>query len=92
MTDLKLKRLISLCKCSVSVEIDKHKNYYESVSAHLDDLEIDEEDVDRETMNRMIEMDTIVIIQFYPDTPVGFYRVYDYDLDRALSKALAVLE
>lgn len=39
----------------------------------------------------MIETNTIVELQFYPDTPIGFYRVYYCDLDAALDEAYCAL-
>lgn len=37
------------------------------------------------------ETNTIVELQFYPDTPIGSYSVIHHDLDAALDEALACL-
>ena len=39
----------------------------------------------------MIETDTIVVLQFYPDTPIGSYSIWHHDLDAALDAALSCL-
>lgn len=36
----------------------------------------------------MIETNTIVEIQWYPDTPVGFYSLFHYDFNLAVEEAL----
>ena len=86
----KLQELKIKCKCSINIEIDEHKNVYEKVEENIsaDDME----DIDKNILDKMIELDTIVKIQFYPNTPVGFYVIYHYDLEEALSEALNILE
>lgn len=39
----------------------------------------------------MIDTDTIIDLQFYPDTPIGSYSVYHYDIDMAIDEALECL-
>lgn len=87
----KLQKLIDLCSCGVYVQVDEHKDYYQSVWQFLEDRgAID--DTPPELLNSMMLNDTIVCVTFYPDTPVGFYTVYNYDLDKALDVALNILE
>ena len=52
----------------------------------LDKKEID--NIDKDKIEEMIRRDTIVKIQFYPNTPVGFYLIYHYDIDKAIDIAL----
>lgn len=40
----------------------------------------------------MKDFDTIIEIHFYPDTPVGFYKIFHYDLDMAIDEALLILK
>lgn len=89
----KLKELISRCKAGVNIEVNEHRNYYETAKVYIEQL--DERgpihEVNPAIMRKMIETDTIINIHFYPRTPVGFYSVYHYDLDAALDEALACL-
>jgi hypothetical protein len=39
----------------------------------------------------MKELDTIIEIHFYPDTPIGGYSIYSYDINDAIDKALLTL-
>lgn len=91
----KLKEILSLCKCSVSLEVNQHRDYYMSAERYLDEdiarLECPP-DIDAETRKKMIETDTIINLHFYPLTPIGFYDLYDYDLDRCLDTALQILK
>ena len=90
----KLKELISKCKCGVYVTINENRDSYQSVTDALMEFSQHEcpPEITKEIHEKMIETDTIIEVQFYPDTPVGFYDVYHYDLDMALTEALAIAE
>jgi len=79
----KFKELVSLCKASVEISVNDHKDYYESVEQH-----INEEDIDKEVFEEMVKRDIVVKVQAYPDTPIGFFVVYHYDIDKAVDIAL----
>jgi hypothetical protein len=93
-TQEKLQSLISRCKASVSIEINQHRDYYltieESIAEYGDGKEKD--NIDSEVFAKMIESDTCVEIQFYPRTPIGFFKVYHYDVDLALDECLLILD
>jgi hypothetical protein len=87
----KLKELLSRCKCGVYLSVNEHRDLYRTAEAHLDELAGYEcpPTIRDDVRQKMIETDTIVELQFYPNTPVGFNRVYHYDLGAALDEALA---
>lgn len=84
----KLKYLIGNCKNSVIVEVNGHRDVYMSV---LEFLEDDDKEIDKGVLNKMVETDMVVRIQFYPDTAVGFYIVYHYDVEKALDECIQIL-
>lgn len=85
----KIQELYSLCKCGVSISINEHKNYYESVFDYLgNNVEI----IDSEILSIMEQLNTVVEIQFYPDTPNGFHIIHHYDLESAVDKCLEILK
>lgn len=85
----KLKELISRCKCGVIVTVNDHRNIYENLEQWLVDNRVDSGiPMGSEVWQKMIELDTVINVQFYPNTPVGFYDIYHYDLDAALDQAL----
>jgi len=84
----KLKELVALCKCSVTVSINDHKDYYETVKEHISEEEV--EDIDKDVFDKMIEKDTIVHVQAYTRTPVGFYVIYHYDIDKAINQMIKI--
>ena len=86
----KLNELISKCKCSVGLDINVHRDYHESVETYLElpRLSEDKQDVYTEILQKMIELDTIVELQFYPDTSVGFYKIHHYDVEMTIDEAL----
>ena len=91
MTD-KLARLIARCKAGVHITINEHRNYYETAEYYLSerDQRGDEPlEIDPDVRAQMIATNTVVNLHFYPDTPIGFYEIWHYDLEAALDQALA---
>jgi len=90
-----LQELVDLCKASVHVDFNPHKAYYESIEDHL----LDEicrnqknkpslvvEELGEERTARLFAGDTLVTLQWYPDTPVGSCKVYGQTLEECLSQ------
>ncbi len=90
----KLKELLSRCKCGVFLTVNEHRDYYQSVAQRLADLSEREcpPTYTDDVRDGMIKADTIIEVQFYPDTPIGSYVVLHHDLDAALDEALACLK
>lgn len=100
----KLNKLKDLCKASVTVNINEHKDCYLTVKQdlfedaslpckdeHLVEL-LNELDLSLHTYNEMVAREALIKIQFYPHTPVGFYVVYHYDLDLCIDNCLAIMD
>jgi hypothetical protein len=92
--DSKLLKLLSRCKCGVFLTVNEHRDYYQTARECLDKIrEYDEATIDElpvETFDKMVETNTIVCLQFYPDTPIGSYTIYHHDVEAALDQALSV--
>jgi len=92
----KLKELMRRCKCGVYVKVNAHRDVYESAELFLSEMSTqgDHEhlQIDPAVKAKMIETNTIVEVQFYPNTPISFYVLRHYDLDAALDDALACLD
>lgn len=84
----KFKELVSLCKASVEISVNDHRDYHETVEQHLNELEI--EDIDKEIFDEMVKRDTLVKVQAYPRTPIGFFVIYHYDIESAIDIALDI--
>jgi hypothetical protein len=90
----KLAKLLARCKCGVYLTVNEHRDYYETAETRLDEHYAHYEcppEFAPEVRAKMIETDTIIDLQFYPDTPIGSYQLLHYDLDAALDNALACL-
>ena len=89
----KLKELLSKCEASVSITVNQHRDYYQSVEEHIEEQAlIDEELIDeigKEVYEEMKKTNTIIEIQAYPDTPIGSYRLFHYDIDKAIDIMLS---
>lgn len=83
-----LDEIAAICKCEVSVNINRHRNYYESVADYFEDRD---SDTTPDVMAEMIKRDTIIEVQVYPSTPVGFYYFAHWDLETALRDAFNAL-
>lgn len=89
----KLKKLQSLCKASISVYINEHKDDYSNAKEYIDSYRYDEEinGISERVLQAMIETNTIIEVIFHPNTPVGYYKVWHYDLDLALDECLKII-
>ncbi len=86
----KLKELLARCKCGVYLVVNEHRDVYESAADALKAYEHMEcpPEIDHETIVGILKAGTIIDLQFYPDTPIGSYKIVHYDLDAALTMAL----
>ena len=80
-----LSELRERCKCGVFVSINEHRTYYQTVEQWLENADAD---VAPDVRAVMVAQDTIVWVQAYPDTPVGHYASYHWNLDQALTDVL----
>ena len=94
----KLEEIMSRCKCSVCLEVNEHRDIYQTAEEYLTeqsenmDTEMWEWVIGSEEIKqKMIETDTVIYIRFYPKTPNGFYAFYHYDLDILLDSAIEAL-
>lgn len=89
----KLNKLIQNCKGNVDLYINNHRGYYETVEQHLKQA-TDADDfanIGVDVYLKMIELDTIIELIYYHNTPVAFNRIFHYDLEKAVDVALANL-
>jgi len=89
----KLKQLLDKCKCSVDLNVNQHRDYYMTATERLKELDSQEcpPEIDPWVRDKMIELNTVIELHFYPDTPIGSYHICHYDLDLALDMALECL-
>jgi len=88
-----LKELMSLCKCSVSIEINPHRDYYETSEQEISKLENEDiANIPNEVLGEMIRTNTFIRVQAYPNTPIGFYFCVHHDLDEAINIVLEAVK
>ena len=88
-----LKELIEMCKASVSIEVNRHKDVYMPISEYMNEFPQSDflDEMDPDILRTILATDTIVDLHFYPNTPIGFYKIYHYDIDLAIEKAIKQL-
>lgn len=77
-------------KCGLYLTHNQHKDYYQNVDEWImDSLDIgsDYNWVSPEQKEKAIREDSVWVLQWYPHTPVSFYRICSADLDILLQKA-----
>lgn len=83
-----LKELLSKCKASVSITVNQHRDYYQSVKDYIEgQAQLDEdliEEIGLDVYEEMQKTNTVIEVQAYPDTPIGSYRILHYDIDKAV--------
>lgn len=89
----KLNKLLSMCKCGVYLTINQHRDSYQSAKDRIKEMfetgQIDGDDISKDIIEKMVDTNNIVEIQFYPNTPIGSYYIYHYDLEMAINEALS---
>lgn len=80
-----LEDLVARCKGEVGLTVNPHRNAYQSMAEYLSDREPDL-DV-RKDLADLLAAPDLYELQFYPDTPVGFYLVYGRSLAEVLDLA-----
>jgi hypothetical protein len=80
----------------VTIIVNRHRDYYQTAEDYIDnDIETrcsSGQEVSDDIRGKIIAADSLIEIQFYPHTPIGFYSVYHYDMDKALDKCLKILK
>jgi hypothetical protein len=95
----KLNTLIHHCKASVTLSVNNHRDGYQTVEDYFQNLlqanVLQAEDFDEipfEIYQQMRLTDTVVELYFYPDTPIGSYTIYHFDVELAVEEALRILK
>lgn len=90
----KLQQILDRCKCGVFLTVNQHRDYYQTAKDALLEKQGYEcpPEIDRDVQEVMEKTDTIIELQFYPDTPIGSYSLYHYDLEKILDEALEILK
>lgn len=83
-----LEELAKACKASVSLEINGHRNVYETIEEYICDGDY----VTPEVMARFREGADVFELQFYPNCPVGFCRVWGTSLAEVLEQAQVIFQ
>lgn len=66
----------------LSITHNGHKSNYETVENYLEWLKADDEDISPEERKKAIETKELWECQWYPNTPVGFNKVYASSLEK----------
>jgi hypothetical protein len=86
----KFKELFSLCKGSVEITVNGHKDYCETVEEHIS--EENGVNINDDVLAEMVKRDTVVRIIAYPFSTSSSFVLYHYNIDRAVEIALDVVK
>ncbi|NIV12308.1 MAG: hypothetical protein GWN62_13850 [Aliifodinibius sp.] len=88
----KLNTLFSKCEGPIHITYNAHKDCYEPIEKYLSEEKAQLEEIDEKLRKEIIQKDSLIEIQIYPDTPIGFYKIYHWDLEKAVDEALECLD
>ena len=82
-----LEALLPSHKASLHLTHNEHKTNYESVEDYTEWMELDSSEwVSEKERKATIERDSIWVLQWYPDTPIGFHRLVASTLNAIIEK------
>lgn len=88
-----LEELVSRCKGSVSVEFNPHRDCYESIysflvgwSCYFKTREQAVAELGEKFYVRLVSGDSLVVLRYYPISPIGFHQVYGQTLEECLEQ------
>lgn len=88
----KLQQLIIQCKCCLSINVNEHRSTYENIKDYLNQQNsLCELDIDKDIKNKIIELDNLIEITVFPNTPVAHYVFYHYDLIQCIDQAYKII-
>ena len=79
------------CKGGLTLERDPHKACYAKLETYILDLDLEETFTSGEDYQESLETDTMWTLHFYPDTPIGSYKISGPTLERVLMHAARIL-
>jgi hypothetical protein len=88
-----LETLAKHCKGEISLDINSHRDEYQTVEEYLRRQSewCDTSHLSELIRQRMIGLDTVWELQFYPDSPIGSHLVFGTNLHECLLEAGRVL-
>lgn len=75
-------------KGSLTIEHNPHKDLYQAIREYIEDNDIAPDFENPEAMEFAINTDSLWIMRWYPDTPVGFCRVAASSLEGVVRLAM----
>lgn len=86
---LKFNELILLCKGSISIFVNDHKDNYQSIEEFIEEHK---DSIYPEDISEMVRLDTVFNVHAYPDTPIGFYHHYSHDVNKSLDAVIEAIK
>lgn len=77
-------------RCGLYLTHNEHKDIYEPIVQWAADNIDDGQWVSKEEKTSALAADDVWVLQWYPTTPIGFYKLAGYNLGAVLSAARCV--
>lgn len=85
-----LEQIMKKCAAGFTLSVNPHRVSYESIEDYLIHEDFDFTN-NSKIFEQMLSHNTLVEVQAYPATPIGFYSVYHYDIRRAIEETYKLL-
>lgn len=87
----KLQQLIAASKYGLNISINPHKGVYQTIEEYLENP-FKQDDVSYSDVMDMEMMGSLIEIQSYPDSPIGFQMIYHWNLEKAIDIAIEAIK
>lgn len=89
---MKLEDVIALCNCGVYLYVNEHKDNYQSVKEYIEDNGDWFGGLQEDVLQKMIDKDTIITLQCYVNTPIGFLLTHGHNLQEIVDHAFNYIQ
>lgn len=86
----KLQELIEMEKFGFFFDVNSHKTVKQSIEEFIDEEE--RKCIKPDVWQKMVELDTCVTLQIYPQNGISSYTFYHYNVNDIIDFALTVLK
>lgn len=86
----RLQELIEVGKFGFSLDVNSHKTVKQSIEEFIDEEE--RKCIVLDVWQKMVELDTCVILQIYPQNSISSYTFYHYNVNDIIGFVLTVFK
>lgn len=84
--------LVKRCKASVTLEANDYRDIYEKLEDAISEINRKGDEISKEELEKILASGNLYRLQFYPNTPIGFYVTYGSSAEVCIEAAHQILD